>query len=441
MTDAALHTRAIDVPPIVDLAAFERETEAMAKVPWKSKFGAMFLDQLDAPGPEFEFLIEELLSVGDISVIGGPSQSGKSFLAIHAGMCVATRKPFFGREVKPGLVIYIAGEGARGVKKRLRAWRKHFGVTLGRITPFVLLQTGVNLYAKEGDAKSLNDEIEGLRSQFDVDLAMIVIDTLATASAGADENSFKDVSTVMENVVAIKSRFGCHICLVHHLNAGGTKLRGHTSLFANVDQVILVTRNEQTGVRTAVLDKQKDEESGKRFQFELKSIEIARDALDRPVTSCVCLPVGEKDAIRRSEEVKGFRLSEAEIVFMRALFEAEKKHGLPVPEDLQVPDGVRSVVNYEDVKRAWAAMTPSDAVASDTATPEEIEAAKKRHGETLKKRLQRMREFLTGMKVIGADRGAIYWTGKPLRAFPHTLPREDLAPLEMEGGGLESIPF
>jgi hypothetical protein len=39
-------------------------------------------EDLDAPGPEHEYLIDGLLTVGDKSIIGGPSRSGKSFLSI-----------------------------------------------------------------------------------------------------------------------------------------------------------------------------------------------------------------------------------------------------------------------------------------------------------------------------------------------------------------------
>ena len=86
------------------------------------------LDQLDEPGQEFERPIDGWMSVGDRSIIGGASQSGKSFLAVHAALCIAHDREFFGAKVKSGLVVYQAGEGVRAFKRRLRAWRKHHGV-------------------------------------------------------------------------------------------------------------------------------------------------------------------------------------------------------------------------------------------------------------------------------------------------------------------------
>ena len=423
----------LEIGPIESAADFKRRVAKFftpPPPPFKSAFGAMFLDELDAPGEEHEYLIDGILSTADKSVIGGPSQSGKSFLAIHAGMCVATGRDFFGSPVKQGLVIYQVGEGARGVKKRLRAWRKHHEIQYGRNTPFVLLRSAVDLYHPEGDTPKLIAEIQALSKMYDLPLRLIVIDTLATATGGADENSGKDMGLVMANIAKINLVTGAHVCLVHHMNAGGTKLRGHTSIFANVDQVLLVTRNETTKVRTVVLEKQKDDESGGRFQFDLMAVDLAIGADDKPIRSCVCLPLGEKEAIRRTEEVKGVVLAADEVIFMRALFEAEKSHGLPVPADMSLKSDVRAVIPYDDVKRAWAAMQPSDVMPSDGETPEDAAAAKARHREALKKRLQRMRQGLVRWGVVGAGElsgdkcPVLYWTGKPLRAFPHTLPRD-----------------
>ncbi len=137
--------------PIRSLAEFEAETLAMLKPAFKSRYGMLTWAELDNPGPELEWLIDDLLTVGDKSIIGGPSQSGKSFLAIDAGMSIALGKPFLGHEVRKGLVIYQAGEGARGIKNRLRAYRKHFGIDPKANVPFVMLQSRVDLFAEDGD--------------------------------------------------------------------------------------------------------------------------------------------------------------------------------------------------------------------------------------------------------------------------------------------------
>src|SRR5258708_21263394 len=209
-------------------------------------------------------------------------------------MCVATAMWWFGGKIRtPGLVIYQGGEGGRGIKKRFRAWRQHFGIKKDRKVPLYILQSKVDIHSHEGDTGKLIAEVQGISRLYGMPVVALFIDTLAKASGMADENSGRDMGVVMANVDRIAEAVpGCHVCLVHHMNAGGTKLRGHTSVYAGVDQVILVTKDEEARMSTAVLDKQKDDEDGVKINFELMQVEIGRRAVDgKPITSCVTLPV------------------------------------------------------------------------------------------------------------------------------------------------------
>jgi RecA-family ATPase len=197
--------------------------------------------------------VQGWLACGEVSVVAGASRSGKSFFALEIGLCVAEARPVFGMKTRHGAVIYQAGEGAVGVNKRLRAWRQHHGRTWTRETPFVLLQRPIDIYHSTEEVDSLITEIVEHAKVFEEPLRLVVVDTLATATPGADENSGRDMSTVLGNVVRISDRCQCHVMLVHHLNAAGAKLRGHTSVYANVGQVCLVERDEETGIRTVKL--------------------------------------------------------------------------------------------------------------------------------------------------------------------------------------------
>jgi RecA-family ATPase len=410
-------------------ADFLARTAWMFEPPVKSKFGAIRLGQLDDPGRQHEWLMHGWISVGDKSVVAGASRSGKSFLAIHISMSLIFNMPVFGIPIKPGGVIYQAGEGALGVKKRLKAWRQHHGVVFNDESPFVLLQRPIDIYRSPEGVKDLIDEINAHAATFDVPLRLVVIDTLAKATAGADEISGKDMGMVLDNVDAIQSQTGAHVMLVHHLNAGGSKVRGHSSIYANVDQVLLVERDEQTKIRTVVLDKQKDDEDGQRFQFDLPQVVIGIDEEGRQITSCVCTSVGEREAIRREEELKGFRLNSMNESFMKAFFDAEAKHGFAVPHVLDVPSHVRSIVFYEDVKRVFADLNPNDSLTPSSQTAEEAAHEDKLHADRIRKRIEKARLDLGSLNVIALCRwdtqAAIYHTGKALRAFPKTWKRVD----------------
>lgn len=367
--------------------------------PFYSQFGGIPFEALDEPGPEHAHVIDELITVGDKSVLGGASQSGKSFLAIHMAMCIATATSFFGRKIlTPGLVVYQAGEGGRGIKKRFRAWRQHFGVPKDRVVPVYILQSRVDIHSHEGDTGKLIDEIKGIERMYGMPVVALFIDTLQKAQGMADENSGRDMGTVMANVDRIADAVpGCHVCLVHHMNSGGTKLRGHTSVYAGVDQVILVTKDPETKVRTAVLDKQKDEEDGAKINFELMQVEIGRRAIDgKPITSCVTLPVGGAMELRvqgRSDE-RTVNLSHQQKNILTALKNALAEHGEPTPATLKLPKSIAVVVDY----KWWVLSYKAIASESDDAA--------------VRQAMKRAYEKLYSLRIIGRINPYVWLTGR-----------------------------
>lgn len=419
-------------------ATAEAIFEAVAKLPaWQpvreSRFGRVSWSQLDDRGPEIDYIIDDWLTKGDKSILAGPSGSGKSFLAIDAGLSIALGRPWFGNETKPGLVVYQAGEGGRGVKRRLRAFRKHFNIDANASVPFELLTSKIDIFAADdagGDTKQFIEAIQAIKSEWpDMPLQAVFIDTLSVAQGGADEISGKDMIAVLNNIDKISAATGAHVCLVHHMNAEGKKLRGHTSLKGNVDQVILVTRNEQTSVRTVVLDKMKDGEDGLRLQFELLAVDVGVREDAKRITSCVCLPLGEKEAIRKEEQTKGITLNTAEITLMKAFFATDNRYGRPVPEDMQIPSGVRTIVEWNQVLRTYAEANPIDEDLS-SATEEEAAKAKAKHKARHDKRVTRCRQWLQNNGIIGISAPYAWWTGKPLRAFPHTQPKPSVEEMQ-----------
>lgn len=405
-------------PVIKSFEEFEAETRELVRRP--SKFGRLRWRDLDKPGAEHSYVVDGLISDGDKMIIGGPSMSGKSFFSIHVGLTVALAAStpdltVFGQKIlKPGLVIYQAGEGARGVKKRMRAWRRHFNVPRDIDLPFELLQSRVDLYAADGDTAALIEEIKSICEDYpDIPLVMVVIDTLATATGSADENSGKDMSAVMINIDKIRNATGANVCLVHHVNAAGTKLRGHSSILANIDQVIMVSKDEKTGVRTAYLGKQKDDADDLKFKFELMQVETGRvRALDGKLeTSCVCLELGEKEIVRKAEAAKGFRLRPQEEVIFRALWEARRKGGAIATDEQEKTFNVKPgtiLVHYNDWREAFAAAA-APGENGERPTPDATRQHFKRHHAGMVK-----------FDVIGLNTPFMWWTGKPVRDFPET---------------------
>jgi hypothetical protein len=402
----------LERPGPVDARTFEAETLALLNPPHVSRYGRVRWQDLDAPGPEHEYIIDGILSVGDKSIIGGASMSGKSFLAIHAGGCIALaatpgqrQLDFFGQKIlRPGLVLYQAGEGSRGVKKRLRAWRQHHGVPADADVPFELLTAKVDLYTRGADTDGLIAEAAGISRERDMPVIVIFIDTLAVASGGADENSGKDMGQVMANIDLIQRATGAHVCLVHHFNAAGTKLRGHSSILANIDQVVQVVKNDLTKVRTAALAKQKDDDDSLTIRFELMQVEIGTRPDGKPITSCIVLPVGEKEEIRDTRR-RALWVNDGTALFYRALLKALDDHGEAPPPGFDIPAEVDRVVHYDRVKAVYRAVAPDD-----DADPVKLAAR-------LKKALQRARTFLANNGAIDSRNPYVWRTDRPVKGF------------------------
>lgn len=72
--------------------------------------------------PEPEPLIDNVLDRGTTALLYGMWGTAKSFIALDWAACVATGKPWQGRETGPGRVLYVAAEGANGHRGRADAW-------------------------------------------------------------------------------------------------------------------------------------------------------------------------------------------------------------------------------------------------------------------------------------------------------------------------------
>jgi hypothetical protein len=189
-----------------------------------------------------------------------------------------------------------------------------------------------------------------------------------------------------------------HVCLVHHMNAGGTKLRGHTSVHAGVDQVVLVTRDEANPrIRTAVLDKQKDEEDGAKIMFELQVITIGHRAVDnKPVTSCIPLPLGAEVNMTAKGPMmdRSQRLTTGQAVVFQALKDALAEDGIATPATLRLPKSISRVVDARHWKAHVRARSED---ISDSAINKAMKAAS---------------EKLLFLKLIGRVNPYVWLTGR-----------------------------
>jgi len=198
------------------------------------------------------------------------------FLHIASGM------DWGGRKVKQGAVVYVAAEGAGGIRKRIEGWKIEHGKGLPAKMPFYLVTVAPNLGTGDADLKELIASIEAIS----VKPCAIGLDTLAQ-SLGAPMNSV-GMANFVTNATALANHFQCFVPTIHHTPLSDDKrLRGNTTLIGGLDVAILAEREE--GQLTAVLTikKLKDEEDGQRLTVHLVRVRLGVDEDGEEVSTLV----------------------------------------------------------------------------------------------------------------------------------------------------------
>lgn len=255
------------------------------------------------------YLVKGVIGAGAMSIVYGPSNSGKTFFALDIAWHIACGDAWRGFRVKPGAVLYLAAEGGRGVMNRLTALKKHSGID---DAPLALRRAGLDLLKAEADIKELAALADAVKERARGLPLLIVIDTLSRVMAGGDENAPADMTAFIRNVDAIRAHTGAHIMIVHHSGKDAARgARGHSSLRAATDTEIEVQEPEtdedgfQRGVRLAKVTKQRDYQGGEIFAFDLEQVHLGVDQDGDPVTSCVVKAVDAMAVIQARSRTKG----------------------------------------------------------------------------------------------------------------------------------------
>jgi hypothetical protein len=216
--------------------------------------------------PPIQWLIDGLLTSDGFSVTYGLPGSLKTFLVLDQALHICTGRPWQGRAVQPGQVLYITGEGLRGIGPRIKAWCVHHEVDPASLA-FRLLPVAVNLL----DAAAVTKLIRTATQQ-DGGYALVVVDTVARSTAGMIENDVPDMTRFITTVDHIKAEVGCHLIGVHHSGKDESRgARGSSALWGGVDTMVKVKR--EGGLLTVMVEKQKDGEQPPPIQLSTQAVE------------------------------------------------------------------------------------------------------------------------------------------------------------------------
>lgn len=222
-----------------------------------------------------DWLIEHWLVRNTLAGLVGPSGAGKSFLAIEWACRVATGSRWIGNPVASGAVFYLAGEGQQGIRKRIAAWENHYAIPiadkplfLGDSLPFLTdqLQAG-------GTVAAIEDQAEEVFFQNGAEPSLIVIDTVARAMGGANENSAEDMGKLVSSMDWLRDRFKACVLAVHHTGHGDQgRARGSSAFLAALDSEFLMKPNDPQV--TLSVTKGKDWEKPSPIVLEKKQVPV-----------------------------------------------------------------------------------------------------------------------------------------------------------------------
>lgn len=213
-------------------------SEASERKP-KSKYkwtGRDFVESYAMPEPDW--LIEGLILERKIGLLWGAPGAGKTFMAIDMACRIAAGLSFFGLDVTPGRVLYIAAEGDEHyVGERFIAWCRANEVDPETIRArIVLIYKPVMINNKDQIVHFLND----IKAQYGRDFALVVVDTMNKNMAGA-ENDQEVMTSYFLHADKVKHFLGAAIMIIHHTGKDGMNYRGSSVIGGQCDFMVGLT--------------------------------------------------------------------------------------------------------------------------------------------------------------------------------------------------------
>lgn len=414
-----------------------------------SKFGGKMVHEIASTPIAYDWLVKGLIERGGVFVVAGEQQAGKSFFVIDLGMKIARGLDYCGRKVRQGLVIHHAGEDYRGVQMRVEGYRRDAGVEAEEL-PYLVTGEGeqkLNLMSDES-VDAFIAECQQWETYFNMKLELVTIDTLSAGAEDLDEINGAEVGKVLGRINRVSARLQTAVAVVHHLNAGGQRVRGSTKFTANVAQVIEVRQmtkfqtnrnmpvevikdSDGRVVRQAILEKNKNGPNKIKWRFVLRQVQLDQDADGFQMTTCVCVPPSSEVAEGDPKE----KLSRDQRLVLDALKVAIEDDGMPMPSGVRVGPQIKLATTEKAFVAAVRKVWP-------------FKADETEHEARTKELTDAMRRNVTALinaSYMGRDndKGIVWDLKKDSRPRRETKPAEPPPPLpaDVRDALNEGVPF
>lgn len=259
------------------------------------------------------WVVKGVIPLTGVGVIFGPTKAFKTFVAIDLGAHLANGMDrWFGFRIKQTCeVIYVPLEGRGSMQPRSAAWCLHHQK---QSTGIHYLLDGVDLQ-KEEEVDALIDQINRhYRMRTWQRPAFVIIDTLARAAAGLDENGSEMGKVLAAGQRIARAIYGVVCFVAHPGHSSPDRLRGWSGMPAGFDFSLRIdVRGKRE--RTLVVDKVKDGEDDQRINFGALKKDLGEDEDKELVTSLVVLPeVQFGGAISKPDQAKAEHAREEAVV-------------------------------------------------------------------------------------------------------------------------------
>jgi hypothetical protein len=209
----------------------------------------------DEPPRPPRYLADERLPETGLAILGGQFGAAKTFVGADLSAGVIVGGEFAGKSInRNGGVLWLAAEGENEIETRVRAAIAARGGDPDVRHPFARQAEGVPCLTDKDALDRLKamarQAAAHMRSVFECELVLIIVDTLSSAAGFDDENSASETQRVMNALAALaRETKTLAIVLDHYGKVADTGVRGSSAKSAAADAILacIGDRNQETG--------------------------------------------------------------------------------------------------------------------------------------------------------------------------------------------------